>query len=857
MNMQLGGLRTSGLMPLLVLCLFLSHLAPAVAQRRAVPAQNRTCDGAAMPAGLYLQEWMRLGGPAGPMGCPVTPVFPHDSSHPERGGSITFQNGQISYSPEVWENGIVGAYQDWDGIVVDWTVSWDEPFPPSHYNYDKFLVRWDKNAENVGQADIFADMSADQIVMLKYKEETHLRTKGTFRIKPEGSSRDGIYTVQVEGCDMASKFNPLSTSTCLQGWLHPVSLLFRFDAATSSPPPGHLPLNQFALIDLTHVQPATTVVQAKASFNDRAAAAVLFNACQLLPHYGYRNEENYGLYLRAKLAFADYFDSDRCPGRTVNNRDEAIASLLRQHVESKTGTTVDDKPGFYRTGDYDVLLSAYVPIAYRYGSVLPPQVLNHLIDELLSERGALDKSQLSIPGFTPETENHVMLIESARYLTNQLLFARTQNPDFDNSRNGMDEWMLRHLQRFLQVDFIEYNSKPYQDYTMAALLNLTTYAWNQLGRGRVQTAAEMVLDYVSAKVAVSSNDARRVVPYRRRVSHNDPNLIGPAVDPQTPFFMMLAGVTEMLPDSKASSNFGYEIQLAGLSSYRVPDLILDLFVSKEHRVFYQAFHHAADEIYAGSPGYLISAGGHYATFAYLAAGLAGSHEDIGLALPTTLMPSGAIVSRNELLRFDGDAADDQRSNMCVAPDFACGLNPVIPRSYTEGRASGCVQSNGPWTLLNQTGACAAANTSGHYIAMYKRDGFGFLEAYDLSKQPFIDFNAFTTGVIQRNAATPYDVNGVNTYVTTSGHKIDFRLAHDSMIVSIDNKPTGAPGSTLAWGSILNSEQDTGLVVIDNPSTKDRLVLDFRNASMPIRTLLPSRAGSTRHVAFPVEQLLLH
>src|SRR2546430_9875169 len=75
-----------------------------------------------MPTGLFLKEWMRLGGPNGPMGLPRRGVLPHPEGG--KGGYVQFDNGQISFSPAVWENGILAAYQDGNEIQVDWTVSW-------------------------------------------------------------------------------------------------------------------------------------------------------------------------------------------------------------------------------------------------------------------------------------------------------------------------------------------------------------------------------------------------------------------------------------------------------------------------------------------------------------------------------------------------------------------------------------------------------------------------------------------------------------------------------------------------------------------------------------------------------------
>src|SRR5262249_4224417 len=150
-------------------------------------------------------------------------------------------------------------------------------------------------------------------------------------------------------------------------------------------------------------------------------------------------------------------------------------------------------------------------------------VQNHIIDELLNHRGPFNPDDLKpfSPLPVPETENHIMMIESARYLTNQLLYKRTGDHKFDNARNGMDDWMLKHLQNFLKTDFIEYNARPYQDETTFALLNLASYASTKnKSSARVHTAARMVLDYVMAKVAVSSNDSRRCVTYRRKSSYN-------------------------------------------------------------------------------------------------------------------------------------------------------------------------------------------------------------------------------------------------------------------------------------------------------------------------------------------------
>ena len=65
----------------------------------------------------------------------------------------------------------------------------------------------------------------------------------------------------------------------------------------------------------------------------------------------------------------------------------------------------------------------------------------------------------------PETENHVLMVNISKYLTNQL-------KGVDNSKNGFDLWMREHMDIFLDEFFDEYNSRPYQQYALAPILSV-------------------------------------------------------------------------------------------------------------------------------------------------------------------------------------------------------------------------------------------------------------------------------------------------------------------------------------------------------------------------------------------------
>ena len=340
-----------------------------------------------------------------PIGCPTGP-FVTDAD----GGYVQFEHGQVAVSPSVWEQGVVAAYQDGNGIFVDWTVSWTSP---SHYNYSKFVVRWDYNGQHFDdvdrkpcqrgdgdQCDVLADMTEVQAVLLHYFADTHLRTKGTFALPVDHGPGD--YGIAIEGCDEGA----VGGSTCRQGWLHAVRVNLQ------PPPPG---VADFP-IDLTSVPTSFDAASSRGNFAGRAAAITLYNACRVLPYSVYRNEESYMTIILAKLDYANYYQQDTCPGWPVANRQEAIDSLAQQSVGTQAGTTIDSCPGC-RTGDYDVALSGYIPILYRFGSLLPVSVYDHILNDLLNKRGPHTGEDDSVSVNVPETENHINMIESARYLT--------------------------------------------------------------------------------------------------------------------------------------------------------------------------------------------------------------------------------------------------------------------------------------------------------------------------------------------------------------------------------------------------------------------------------------------------------
>jgi hypothetical protein len=162
------------------------------------------------------------------------------------------------------------------------------------------------------------------------------------------------------------------------------------------------------------------------------------------------------------------------------------------------------------------------------------------------------------------------------------------------------------LRNELRNDFAEYNAKNYQEETRHALLNLCSYAYD----AEVRLGARMVLDYISAHIAVSSNDLRRMVPFRRRneginiqqitigegYGFMDVSLLDAhGADPMPAQFALLAGNTRayQTPNNcvwpveqkparpwpwAITPNFGPELTLGAVSRYRLPSSIHDFLL---------------------------------------------------------------------------------------------------------------------------------------------------------------------------------------------------------------------------------------------------------------------------------------
>jgi hypothetical protein len=627
----------------------------------------------------------------------------------------------------------------------------------------------------------------------------------------------------------------------------------------------------------------------------------------------------------AAMAYADFF-----PGKRGDELRTSVSSALLSSSPGWCGTFGPGVDSFALLGkplegNYDMAQQHMLRTAYAYFEELSPAARERLVRQLLA-RGRIYRVNLkgsftrgaapgdwSQAGFgSPlggghkrigETENHVLLIQTARYLTNQLMYQRQPHILYDNRRNGSSsrpsclDLVLYLLRNILLDDFSEYNAKSYQHETRTALLNLFNFAYDH----EVRLAARMVLDYVSARMAVSSNDCRRMVPFRRRnqgknVSHTAAGRMTIGItewqrgaDPLTEHLAMLTGATRTyevpseplrpLPWSIASA--GSDATFEMLSDYRMPAPIHDLFVNDLHRRFYQILNRRVlddpeltgrnavnSETFAGSPSYLITAGGSPGPFAidpyFFVVLPGGQDQQRGVAMPTSFMPTGQSAGNNpdaparakvgyaadatNLIQLGRFAQYGPVHNEGAAPDFLCGQLISLPRWCID--AINTNSRRGKFDFVNKRGL---DGQPGFYLAILRDGDFAVIEAFDTWLHPELSFNDFRAHVWTRNHQLSTDglsEFGELTYTTENGNVIHFEMwhehedddvpSHGALVHSIDwsgNDPTDklpdAPTYRFLKGTVLNSVGD-GLVVISNPLLNQTITLDMRDPRHPRR-----------------------
>jgi hypothetical protein len=506
---------------------------------------------------------------------------------------------------------------------------------------------------------------------------------------------------------------------------------------------------------------------------------------------------------------------------------------------------LDLSPLCVRKGDYDFALRGWVTLMYEMWDkphLLFPETRDKILLTLLTETGNKFATHRTFCGFVKikETENHILLTEGSRYLTNQLWqrILREKGLDdsyYDNNKNGMTEFLLKDLKQFLLRDFEEYNSRPYKKLTLAAVHNIYEYAEDQ----SVKEMAKMVLDYLSVKFASSSRGLRRLVPFCRQPEHRkDIDIL--ENDALSSYMALFAGDLEyvhLLPDSvNLSSSLLVSFTIG---KYRLDDQILELIMNAEQpgRDFFQLYHHLGFELYTGNDKYLISAGGKFINQLDV-----GTGKIDGWAVPISIIPSRGGKDRTELIRILGDRRENKRANMCVTKDFACGLNPMIPDMIPAT----CKEQINSWTFFNFNRPNCPLKYD-FYVALYQKpcdtlrcrmggDTFGFFETQQVKK---MSYENFKTVILKNNGHKKFVSGKWNTYLNSENVRIQFSPnPFNKKTYPIKDDRFPFISGTLnkwphAWGDFMNSN-GAGTLSLKNPYMKKEIIFDVTDIYNPRR-----------------------
>jgi hypothetical protein len=215
------------------------------------------------------------------------------------------------------------------------------------------------------------------------------------------------------------------------------------------------------------------------------------------------------------------------------------------------------------------------------------------------------------------------------------------------------------------------------------------------------------------------------------------------------------------------------------------------------------------------------------------------------------MPTGFGATAADLIQFGFFAAGNPFvENYGVAPDFACGHHPYLPRWAVEGAEQ--------WRnfLFVNKSRSDPRNGPGFYLAIYRASELGLLEAFDTWLHPDVTYEEFVDGVKARNGSLDLVESREFEYVTANGNRLTAEIWHREPVwVGVVGFPViGAEVRRIEYGNRNSADAigDAGnrkrpflsgtvltspgeaIVKITNPSLKTTMTLDMSDPWHPRR-----------------------
>lgn len=346
---------------------------------------------------------------------------------------------------------------------------------------------------------------------------------------------------------------------------------------------------------------------------------------------------------------------------------EQINTLLMQLVPwSEHGT----QWALHKHGDYDFTEISWCSLLYLFGQqadVLYPATRSHLVNVLIANSGA--KHALRTPGSAGlfrETENHILMGEISRYLKNQWLHEHGDTAvAFDNHKNGMENWMLNHLDEKFRGGFYEFNSDPYSGYTIAAINTLFSFTHSDT----VRNGANKLLNELMYEYSLGSINQTRHPPFRRQIHRSSRTAFD--TDPVSSIVRELVALKTGKPLYVAEKQHAL---IALLLHYRLNNSLVSCLTQKNQNYFALLGHgrKGSPEIYTGGPGFVLSAGGVQR----------GKVSQLA-PRPTMLLLNDHVMQRDSCFYICSRGKMKQWNNTGVYQNFACTNDSLhIPPQYS-------------------------------------------------------------------------------------------------------------------------------------------------------------------------------
>lgn len=386
-----------------------------------------------------------------------------------------------------------------------------------------------------------------------------------------------------------------------------------------------------------------------------------------------------------------------------------ISCLLEgKRVEEMNGYLMNQKavghPGspwlLYPLGDYDFTVMAFTALLYLFGEspeILYPETRDHLLKNILTIDGSKFRRNVGYM-FIEDSENHILMTESSRFLKNQWLRNHgNTDPKYDNNTNGVAQKLKLFLEEIETYGFYEFNSAPYLGYTYCALLNLYDFS-----SGDIKYLSGKLLDRLNWQYALSSFNFKHFPPNRRRFGKNFKTNI------DSDYHTVMLKVWASLYDDSLLVDISrgqHHALWATFSSYKPADKVMEWILNKPEPYFVKMGHgyNSCPEIISGDKDYLISAGGANQ-----------GRRSLIVAKPITLFLNDSSSDLGETFHMfgPGDNFVDW-NNTGVYQDFACTSGKVhIP----EGKKA--VISSADWEIFYIS--------EGVFLAIYSKKELGLM-----------------------------------------------------------------------------------------------------------------------------------